>query len=132
VSKWERVGTPRDLAEQWRAMFGDLADVVPPPVVHRHKRLEALLGREPVGPDQENLEDLRWHLSVRGPDRVPTWPELVDAAHSIRPGVVFCVPMPPRDWWINVHPHVLHVWEIRDTNLIEQWRSERGLATEPT
>jgi hypothetical protein len=125
MSSWTRVGTPRELADAWRAMFG--ADFpVRPPVVHRNGRLEALVGREPVGPHQQALEDLRWHISVRAPGRVPTWPELVDAAHSLRPGVVFCVPMPPRTWWLNVHEHVLHLWETRDPNLERQWRSESG------
>lgn len=132
MSKWTRVGTPSDLAELWRSMFGS-DGVVPPPVVHRTSRLEALVGREPIGADRLHLEDLRWHLSIRGPGRIPSWEELVDAAHSLRPGVVFCVPMPPRDWWINVHPDVLHLWEIRDLNLTEQWRAERGLrGQEPT
>jgi hypothetical protein len=98
--------------------------LIPPPTAHTKGDLNALVGREPVGPDKEGLEDLRWHISVRAKGRVPTWEEMVEATHALRPGVVFCVPMPPRTWWINVHPDVLHVWEIRDTNLINQWRSE--------
>ncbi len=120
---WKRVGTPSALADAWREMF-DGEPLVPPPVIWRNGRLTAFVGREPVGPDQANLEDLRWHISVRGPSRVPTWEELVRAAHELRPGVVFCVPMPPRTWWINVHEHVLHLWEVRDVNLETQWRSE--------
>lgn len=130
MSSWKRIGTPAALAETWREIMGSNPPV-PAPVVYTKGSLEALMGREPIGPDQANLEDLRWHISVRGPKRVPTWQELVRAAHELRPGVVFCVPMPPRTWWLNVHEHVLHLWEIRDPNLENQWRSE-SLGQEPT
>jgi hypothetical protein len=32
--------------------------------------------------------------------------------------------VPPRSWWINVHPHVLHLYEIKDMALTAQWRAE--------
>ena len=118
---WHEIGTPPALAKMWRENFGN---IVPPPTVYENGELEALVGREPVGPNQQAMEDLRWHISVRHRKLVPTWDEMVEATHGLRPGVVFCVPMPPRTWWINVHPNVLHVWEIRDTNLERQWRSE--------
>jgi hypothetical protein len=122
MTSWRRVGTPSELAELWRGM--GLAGS--PPVVWRTSKLEAFVGREPIRPD-----DLRWHVSVRGPGRVPTWEELVSAAHSLRPGIVFCVPMPPRTWWLNVHENVLHLWEIRDANLEQQWQAE-ALGQEPS
>jgi hypothetical protein len=122
VSRWKRIGTPHDLAQTWRAMGIESL----PPVVWTNGKLDAFVSRDPIRPD-----DPRWHISVRGPDRVPTWDELVGAAHSLRPGVVFCVPMPPRSWWINVHEDVLHLWEIRDANLEGQWEAE-ALGHEPT
>lgn len=131
MSEWKRIGTPLALKELWVEMFGEGCPV-PPPVVWRNGTdLQAMMGREPVGPDKEALEDLRWHISITGPDRVPTWGEMVEAAHSLRPGVVFCVPMPPRHWWINVHPDALHLWQIDDKNLEAQWRSE-ALGQVPT
>lgn len=45
------------------------------------------------------------------------------AAHDLRPGVPFCMGVPPRLWWMNVHPNVLHLWETRDDGLIEEWRA---------
>lgn len=65
---------------------------------------------------------LRWHISLRGPGRVPTWEELVDVAHQLRPGVPFVLAVPPRSLWMNVHPHVLHLWETADEPLLEEWR----------
>lgn len=118
------MGTPPQLQEMWTGMFGT---IIPAPIVWENSKLglSAMVGREPVGPHVEALEDLRWHISMRARDRIPTWEELVEAAHQLRPGVVFCVPLPPRTWWINVHEHVLHIWEVRDTNLVNQWKSER-------
>ena len=33
--------------------------------------------------------------------------------------------IPPRSFWLNVHPDVLHLWEIRDEALLAQWKAER-------
>jgi hypothetical protein len=103
---------------------------VPAPRVFERNGFRALVGREPIG-DVDVDPDPRWHISLSRADRTPTWDELVDAAHALRPGIVFCVPMPPRSWWVNVHEHTLHLWEIGDLNLVNQWRSERR-GDEPT
>jgi hypothetical protein len=78
-----------------------------------------LMGRELIADD-----DARWHISVAHPRRLPVWGDLVAIAHRLRPGVVFVVGVPPRSWWINVHPNCLHLWEMRDANLEAQWRAE--------
>lgn len=86
----------------------------------REDVLHALLSRDGIANDVK-----RWHLSVSGNGRVPTWDELANAAHALRPGVAFAAGVPPRSWWINVHEDVLHLWEIDDPPLLDQWRSER-------
>ena len=30
--------------------------------------------------------------------------------------------IPPRSFWMNVHPHVLHMVETKDEAMIENWR----------
>lgn len=72
--------------------------------------------------------DGRWHISVAGERAVPRWADFVAIAQKLRPGVMFCVPMPPRQFWLNVDPRVLHVWEIKDPALERQWREEGQLA----
>lgn len=91
----------------------------PVPLAYESGPLHCLVGREPVAKD-----DKRWHLSVSTDTRLPTWDELVHAAHDLRPGVPLAIGVPPRSWWINVHPYTLHLWELRDQFLIEQWRHE--------
>jgi hypothetical protein len=95
----------------------------------RRGLLAAIVSRDPIS--QNGKSDLRWHISLQHRDRVPTWEELSRAAHELRPGVVFAAGVPPRSWWINIHPHVLHLWEIHDDNLAAQWRFER-MGHEPT
>lgn len=79
--------------------------------------LHVLVSREEWSPGDD-----RWHVSVSAEGRVPTWEELSTAAHELRPGVGFVVSVPPRSWWVNVHPHVLHLTECKDQGLIDQWR----------
>lgn len=113
---WTRTELPAEFYRMWKAEFGDVAA----PDVFERGPVRAIVGREPV-----TEGDLRWHVSVSRPDRLPLWDDLVTAAHDLRPGVVFVVGVPPRSWWINVHKYTLHMWEVRDPFLIEQWRSER-------
>ena len=120
-SGWQQVPHPTFDAA-WREQYGP---GVPAPVAYQHRDgRTALVGREPVA---EN--DWRWHISLRYGDpgrdgRIPSWEELVQTAHELRPGVVFVVPVPPRSWWVNVHQHVLHLYETRDAQLVEQFRRE--------
>ena len=68
--------------------------------------------------------DVRWHLSISGERNVPPWDVMVAIAHEARPGVCFVIGVPPRSWWMNVHPHVLHLWELKDGPLLDQWKAE--------
>ena len=72
----------------------------------------------------QHVPDWRWHFSVSGHDDVPCWRDLVAIAHEVRPAVCFVVGVPPRSWWLNVHPHRLHLYESRDINLMAQWKAE--------
>jgi hypothetical protein len=130
TSGWTRGEHQSVFVEAWRDKCGD--EPMPEAWHHRDGRT-ALVGREPMEADGS---DRRWHISVRYGDpgidgRVPSWDELVATAHELRPGIVFVVGIPPRSWWINVHPHVLHMWEVRDEALVASWRAERR-GHEPT
>lgn len=108
----------------------DAPDWAPRPQVYRGSHgLQCFIAREQMG----GLETgpLRWHISVRGPDRIPSWEEMVEVAHELRPGVPFVISVPPRSLWMNVHPHVLHLHETGDEALIEEWRAN-ALGHTPT
>lgn len=66
--------------------------------------------------------ELRWHLSIAHPFRLPTWDEINAARDACIPADVWlCQPMPPKEFWINAHERCLHLWQIKDRELIEQW-----------
>ena len=116
MTRWQEVGHPVGFLKVWNEQMRG----VPAPAAYECGELMALVGREPLGED-----DRRWHISISRPDRVPSWDEMVSAVHELRPGVVFAIGIPPRSWWINVHEHTLHLWELHDDALVDQWRSER-------
>lgn len=98
---WERIETP--VAVQ--------ADTF----IHRDRLLSAFRSRD----------NGRWHLSVAHRDRIPTWFELGFARDCLVPADVWMVvPHPPRRFWVNVNPHVLHLWEVRDQPLQDIWRAD--------
>ena len=115
---WKQEPLPSAFARVWK----EEAPGTPLPRAFRKGPLTALVGREPVGPERL---DFRWHISLSASGRVPSWEELSAAAHELRPGVAFAVGVPPQSWWINVHRHTLHLWELRDEALLEQWLGER-------
>lgn len=92
------------------------------------RRYSVLVTRDPLASRLYRWKrkdgDFRWHISVAGESDVPKWRYLVAIAHELRPGVCFVVGVPPRSWWMNVHPHCLHLWETTDANLMAQWKSE--------
>lgn len=100
---------------------------VPTPECWRKSPLAAMVGREPL----DNEEDLRWHISLSHAERVPNWQELAASAHELRPGVPFCVGVPIRSQWFNYSEATLHLWELKDENLLAQWRAG-GRGDEPT
>lgn len=114
---------PAGFDKAWRS------EGLEPPIARQHPSgLFALVGREPWPGDP----DPRWHISLRygerGRDgRVPSWDELVESVHALRPGVPFVVGIPPRSWWMSIHPDVLHAWETRDKPLIAEWKRNRAL-----
>jgi hypothetical protein len=120
TGNWHMINPAPGFIALWRRHNGD---DVPAPAHYRNPNgLTALVGREPVADD-----DWRWHISVRYGDpgingRIPTWEEMVNAAHELRPGVCFVIAVPPRSWWMNVHPDVLHLHEVHDPALVEEWR----------
>ena len=113
-------GFVRDSASE--KMMREMSGGTCTPHVYRCGRLIAMVGQEHVQESGEP-EDLRWHLSVSHPFRHPTWDEISDARHALLPeDVVLCVPFPPRAWWVSIHQHCFHLWEIRDANLTAQWK----------
>jgi hypothetical protein len=64
------------------------------------------------------VESGRWHLSIAHPDRYPTWDEIREARYALVPNhVTMAMLLPPRQEYVNIHPHCFHLWEVRDAIL---------------
>lgn len=98
----------------YAALFGD-------------ERLTVLCAYENLALKHAPEPDWRWHLSIAGRDNVPSWRALTEIAHKVRPGVTLVLGVPPRQFWLNIHPHVLHLWSTKDENLEAQWVFEGRL-----
>lgn len=98
--------------------------------IHVKGEVMAMCNRHPFG-NSRMEPDVRWHISVSHAERVPSWEEMADACHAIRPGVPFVMGVPPRSWWLNLHPNVLHLWQTKDDNLIADWRAN-AMGQQPT
>lgn len=117
MSSWRRTDVPSTMREAWQQRT---PEAQLPTAWEKGGELFALMSRDEIEPG-----DVRWHISVQHRERVPTWSEVAATGHELRPGVVFVLGVPPKSWWINVHPRVLHLWELRDRALCDQWRAER-------
>lgn len=102
-------------ASGWRRVVNPYAPASATTYVHNEPPLLAIRSRD-LG---------RWHLSVSRADRIPTWGELGFARDELLPPDTWLmVPFPPRSFWINYNPRVLHLWEFRDEELIKQFQWE--------
>lgn len=111
---------------------GDPLASIDPDFIQHLKRYEVVVGgvrhlaivaRENISA-QRATPDWRWHISMSGPDDVPSWRALSMTAHALRPGVNFVSAVPSEAHWVNVHPHTLHLFQIDDPALESQWRAE--------
>lgn len=64
----------------------------------------------------EEHDGRRWiHLSMAHPDRMPTWPELVDAKEIFLGREEYAAQViPPRSQYVNQHPFCLHLFAAAD------------------
>ncbi len=59
-----------------------------------------------------------WHLSVSHPSRIPNYEELKEVRYKFLSDDIYVAQVfPPSKEFVNVHPHTLHLWQLRDTEL---------------
>lgn len=60
-----------------------------------------------------------WHLSISAKDRLPTYEELKAARYKYMAGCRYVAQIfPPPEEFVNLHPNVLHLWELGPS----EWR----------
>ncbi len=61
----------------------------------------------------QELDGRTWiHMSLSHPSRLPTWRELVEAKELFLGDRYAYQVLPPRDKYVNIHPHVLHLFAV--------------------
>jgi hypothetical protein len=66
------------------------------------------------------IEHDRWHLSIAHPRRYPTWEEIKEARYRFVPDrVTMAMLLPPRREYINLHPNCFHLYELRETLILQ-------------
>lgn len=73
-----------------------------------------------------SIDDGDFHLSIchktmqNLPGRYPTWDEIVDARYLFCPtNKTMAMLLPPPDEYVNIHSTTFHLWELRDTGIVE-------------
>ncbi len=76
----------------------------------------------------EEHDGRRWlHMSMAHPDRLPTWPELVDAKEIFVGREEYAVQViPPRSRYVNQHPFCLHLFTCVDGHPLPDFTGGRG------
>lgn len=64
--------------------------------------------------NRENDGRFWLHLSVSHARRIPTWPELIEVKELFLGDREAYAVAPPRERYINIHPHVLHLFALLD------------------
>jgi len=77
--------------------------------VFKMAHCSVILSQEPEG----------WHLSISCPDRDPTWDEIATARYRMLPQVKeMAMYLPALEDYVNLHPYVFHLYEVRKSSLI--------------
>jgi hypothetical protein len=54
-----------------------------------------------------------WHLSISCPGKLPSYDQVKKARYKYLPDVKYAAQIfPPPEEFVNLHPFVLHVWEL--------------------
>lgn len=73
--------------------------------LYRMGKLKIILGN---GPEHG------WHLSISHPERYPTWDEIAHIRYRLVPDeAVMGMILPPRQDYINIHPHCFQLLEVK-------------------
>ncbi len=99
---------PRILPPEWREIDRNIDGAR---YVNAQRRLVVILS---CGLELDSREWL--HLSVSHADRIPTWGEMKLAKELFLGDREAYQVMPPKARYVNIHPHVLHMFALLDAS----------------
>lgn len=125
-------------ADAWRERVAAVARCVPGLLPGHWQEVEVRLDGRAYRNDRQGLrviwsvareQDGRlWqHVSVSHRARLPTWDELVRVKEwLIGRDVDAYQVLPARERWVNLHPHVLHLWRCLDGDPLPDFTAGSG------
>lgn len=118
----QRVATPPQIEEQ---LGGALVIEC-----YRIGNCAAIVSRVDVADERAATRDFRWHLALSHAERAPTWDEINIARELVPDDLHFCMPF-PHSGFSPKEGLSVHLWEVKDVNLTEQWEYDSVLHRDP-
>lgn len=85
-----------------------------------------VVSRVDVADKRSRTRDWRWHLTISHANRPPTWVEINLARDLVPDDLHFCMPFPHSGFLPN-EGNAVHLWEVKDGNLTEQWEYDSAV-----
>ena len=118
----QRVATPPGLEEQIAAALHIEC--------YRIGNCAAVVTREDIADKRAEERDYRWHVALSHSQRMPTQDEINIARELVPDDIHFCLPFPHSGFQPKEGLSV-HLWEIKDGNLTEQWEYDSVVSRDP-
>jgi hypothetical protein len=68
------------------------------------------------------------HVSLSRAERIPSWDDLKDVRETFIPDDLVALQVfPPPDEYVNINPHVLHLWACVDGRVTPDFRHDGGV-----
>lgn len=119
----QRVPTPPEVEEQ---LGGALLIEC-----YRIGNCAAIVSRVDVADERSQSRDYRWHLALSHAQRAPTWDEINIARDLVPDDLHFCMPF-PHSGFSPKEGNSVHLWEVKDENLTEQWEYDSVVNRDPS
>jgi hypothetical protein len=118
----QKVATPVEIEEQ----IGGALHIE----CHRIGNCAVVISRVDVADKRSADRDFRWHLELSHSQRPPTGDEINIARDLLPDNIHFCMPF-PQSGFRPKEGLSLHFWEVKDSNLTEQWEYDSVVSRDP-
>ena len=71
----------------------------------------------------QSIDDGLHHISLSHPSRLPTWEEVKEVREKVGdPKKFYVMVLPPKEYYVNLHPYCFHLWEVTSEKETNIWR----------